>query len=116
MGLPMAAGRLEVQQWCAAGHASCFPGPHHGLADGSSLVLRAERQDARSGAADRAPPGSRVQRCLSDLLPPFDQPSAVGLMQAVMHAIGDQIPVARSQTLQQKREGSEVDHRIPDRD
>ena len=36
-------------------------------------------------------------------------------MQAVVHAIGDQVAIAGAQPLQQQGEGAQVDYRIPHR-
>ena len=99
----MAPSRLQIQQGGTAGDTDRFPGSHHGLADARPFLLRAEGQNAWTGSADGAAPGSRLESGLAHLLPSLDQAPPVGLMQPIMHAIGDQIAVACAKALQELR-------------
>ena len=94
----------QLQHLGAGGHPLALPHPHHGPAHCRGVLAARERQDARTGAADHAPPGARFDGCLPHLTAALDQAPAVGLVDAVVHAIGDQIAVAGAQTLQQQGE------------
>ena len=92
--LPVTASGLKAQQRCTTGHAHGLPCLHHGLAHGCTVFLAAKGQNAGAGTADGASPGSGSQGGFLDLLSTLDQSPAVGLMQSVVHPVGDQVSVA----------------------